>query len=62
MSKHFTINIRVNEVTEAVADTSPARYGKEATPRKVEETADVTVRASTKEEALEKLAVIIPAL
>lgn len=60
MPKHFTINIRVNEVTEAVTEG----YGHNAkiTPRTVDETADVTVRAETKEEALEKLSIIIPAL
>lgn len=58
MSKHYTITVRVNEVTEAEND----HRGNVVKPRKVEETSDVTVRAETKEEALQKLAVIIPAL
>lgn len=58
MSTHFTITVRVNEVTEAETDA----YGKPVKPRNVEETSDVTIRATSKDEALRKLAIIIEAL
>lgn len=58
MSIHFTINVRVNEVTEAEVDSR----GNTVKARKVDETAEVTIRASSKAEALSKLAIIVEAL
>lgn len=58
MSTHFTINVRVNEVTEAETDAR----GNTIKARKVDETSEVTIRATSKDEALRKLAIIIEAL
>lgn len=59
MSKHYTINIRVTETEEAEGSsrTHPGHVD-----RRVEETANITVRAETMDEALRKVSVIIPAL